>query len=73
MCIHRRNHFYVPKQLKIDSTKTFIFMCLRFFLMVAALIELRISNGAMVSLPIIAFFAVLGLASLFVASRRFQA
>ena len=43
-----------------------------FLLLVAALIEVRISNGALVPLPIIAFFAVLGLASLFVASRRFQ-
>ncbi len=44
-----------------------------FLLMVAALIEVRVSDEVMVPLPIIIFFAALGLISLFVASRRFQA
>ena len=57
-----------------STAQKLLFSCaFGFFLMVAALIEVRISNGAMVPPPIIAFFAVLGLASLFVASRRFQA
>jgi hypothetical protein len=41
-------------------------------LMVAALVEVRINNGAQVPIPIITFFAVLGVLSLFVASRRYQ-
>lgn len=44
-----------------------------FFLMVASLLEVRLSGQAQVPLFIIGFFSVLGLLSLYVASRRFQA
>ena len=43
-----------------------------FLLLVAALIEVRIPNDALVLLTIIAFFAVLGLASLFVFNRDLE-
>ena len=57
-----------------STAQKLLFSCaFGFLLLVAALIEVRISNGAQVPIPIITFFAVLGLISLFVASRRFQA
>tara|TARA_B100001057_G_scaffold485078_1_gene564243 strand:+ start:442 stop:792 length:351 start_codon:yes stop_codon:yes gene_type:complete len=57
-----------------STAQKLLFSCaFGFFLLVAALIEVRITNGAQVPIPIITFFAVLGLISLFVASRRFQA
>ncbi len=57
-----------------STAQKLLFSCaFGFLIMVTALIEVRISNGAQVPLPIIAFFAILGLVSLFVASRPFQA
>ena len=57
-----------------STAQKLLFSCaFGFFLLVAALIEVRITNGAQVPIPIITFFAFLGLISLFVASRRFQA
>ena len=58
---------------RLKAQKLLFSCAFGFLLTVAALKEVRISNDAMVPLPIIAFFAVLGLASLFVAARRFQA
>ena len=43
-----------------------------FFLLIAALLEVRISGQAQVPILIIVFFVVLALISLYVASRRFQ-
>jgi len=43
-----------------------------FFLLIAALLEVRISGQAQVPILIIVFFVVLALISLYVATRRFQ-
>ncbi|MGB2320057.1 MAG: hypothetical protein ACPH74_08155 [Candidatus Puniceispirillum sp.] len=56
-----------------STAQRLLFSCaFGFLLMVAALVEVRINNGAQVPIPIITFFAVLGVLSLFVASRRYQ-
>ena len=65
--------FMCQKSPRLTAQKLLFSCAFGSFLMVAALIEVQISNGAMVPLPIITFFAVLGHASLYVASRRFQA
>ena len=65
--------FMCQSSPRLTAQKLLFSCAFGFFLMVAALIEVRISNGAQAPLLIIAFFAVLGLISLFVASRRFQA
>ena len=56
-----------------STAQRLLFSCaFGFLLMVAALVEVRITNGAQVPISIITFFAVLGVLSLFVASRRYQ-
>ena len=56
-----------------STAQRLLFSCaFGFFLMVAALAEVRINNGVQVPISIITFFAVLGVLSLFVASRRYQ-